>query len=109
MAYPSYTAHVLRGKRADAEVVLLQAAQYMQRYYAAKNTYKDAELPNGLKVAPAQGTKSYGISVSSQEQTYTLTATPEQTDALCGNLTYNDKGQKGISATATGTVAECWR
>lgn len=107
VAYPSYTTYVLRGKRTDAETVLLQAAQFMQRYYAANNKYTGATLPNGLKVAPLQGTKAYDITVSVEAQTYTLTATPVQTDALCGKLTYNDKGEKGEDGT--GTVAECWR
>lgn len=107
VAYPSYTAYVLRGKRADAETVLLQAAQYMQRYYAANNKYTGAELPDGLKVAPAQGTKNYDITVSVEAQTYTLTATPVTTDALCDKLTYDDKGDKGEGGS--GTVADCWR
>jgi type IV pilus assembly protein PilE len=37
---------------------------------------------------------------------FTLTATPNFTDAQCGNLGLNQAGQRTI--TGTGTVAQCW-
>ena len=39
IAYPSYTEQVKRGQRSKAQTALLEAAQFMQRYYAANNSY----------------------------------------------------------------------
>lgn len=113
VAYPAYTKQVLRGKRADAQTVMMQAAQFMQRWYSAKNTYEldENKLPDDLKKAPQQspeGKENYKIELTEADRnTYELTATPQFSDSLCGNLILNDKGQKKVSGT--GTVAECWR
>lgn len=104
IAYPSYAEQVRRSQRADAQTVLMEAAQYMQRYYAAKNSYDDAALP--FAQSPKDGTKRYDISVEADGQTYTLTAAPVATDAKCGSLTLTHTGKKGVTA---GTVADCWR
>ena len=39
IAYPSYQEHVHRSHRADAQRALLEASQYMQRFYAANMAY----------------------------------------------------------------------
>ena len=39
IAYPSYTEHVRRGRRAEAQAQLQQAAQWMQRYYSTNDRY----------------------------------------------------------------------
>jgi type IV pilus assembly protein PilE len=110
-AYPAYTEHVARGRRSGAQAGLMEAAQWMQRYYAARNTYEDADkkLPDSYKSLPRDGgAKTYSLSVvvGPDERSYTLTATPERADAKCGNLTLNDLGQKG---SQYGDVPSCWR
>lgn len=104
IAYPSYAEHIRRSQRADAQTVLMEAAHYMQRHYAARNTYDDAELP--FTQAPRDGPKRYEISVEADGQSYTLTAAPVATDDRCGSLTLTEIGKMGVT---TGTVAECWR
>lgn len=116
VAYPSYVKQVIRGKRADAQVGLLDAAQYLQRWYAAKNTFAGADT-NFANLAyakvPKVGTQTYTITLDVPEaspRTFTLTATPVQADEDCGNLTLTDTGAKGLDGNATGFgVAECWR
>ena len=39
VAIPAYTQYVQQSKRADARAALLQAAQYLQRFYAANDKY----------------------------------------------------------------------
>ena len=39
ISLPSYSAYVARARRADARTQLLQAAQFMQRFYAANDQY----------------------------------------------------------------------
>ena len=109
IAYPSYAEHVRRGRRSDAQTVLLEAAQYMQRYYAANNSFKDATLTDNLKKSPRDGTAAYDIEVSADTRTYTLTAKPtgSMSGDTCGSLTLKDTGARGVGSGAT--VAHCWR
>jgi type IV pilus assembly protein PilE len=109
VAYPSYVEQVKRGKRADAQTALLEAAQYMQRYYAANNGFKDAVLPDGYKSVPKSGgtaTYTIALAVGSDNRSYTLTASPEKADSKCGKLKLDDTGKK---TTEYGTAADCWR
>ncbi|MBQ0933361.1 type IV pilin protein [Ideonella sp. 4Y16] len=110
-AYPAYTEQVARGRRSGAQAGLMEAAQWMQRYYAALNTYKDADkkMPDSYKSIPRDGgakTYTVEVAVGSDERSYTLTAKPVTADAKCGNLTLNDLGQKG---SQYGDVPTCWR
>lgn len=112
LAYPVYTQQVLRGKRADAQTGLLQAAQYLQRYYTAQDSFVGAETAldqSGLAAVTSSGRETYAIAavITNAGRSFTLTATPVGfADAACGKFTLTDTGQKGVSA---GTVADCWR
>lgn len=110
-AYPAYTEQVTRGRRSGAQAGLMEASQWMQRYYAALNTYKDADkkLPDSYKSLPRDGgakTYTVEVAVGADERSFVLTAKPVTTDAKCGNLTLNDLGQKG---SQYGDVPTCWR
>lgn len=118
IAYPSYTEQVKRGKRSDAATVLMQAAQYMQRVYAAQSSFTagdtEALQKAGVGYAPlgaAESASTYAITVAvnCSGRCFTLTAEPkggEDKDSKCGSLTLQDTGQKGASL---GTVADCWK
>lgn len=114
VAYPAYTSQVRKSRRADAETVLLQAEQYMQRYYATSSSgYTGADLANpGLTASPVGATgsqKYYDISVEIPDdgQSYTLSATPTQTGDPCGTLTLTSTGAKGQASGAT--TSQCWQ
>ena len=114
VAYPSYTESVKRGDRSTATAALLEAQQFMERFYAANSQYAtDAAgttaptLPSRLQAVPA-GSPKYDLSVSAVTlNSYTLTADPRGVDR-CENLTLTNTGVKGRSASDP-TVAECWR
>lgn len=112
VALPSYRAYIERGQRANAKTVLLEAAQFMERYRSSNFQYVDAitnappALPSRLQVSPPDGAKRYDIGLTAAAATFTLTATPSGwTDSTCGNLTLNNLGEKGQSA---GDAATCW-
>ncbi|MDI1259812.1 type IV pilin protein [Aquabacterium sp.] len=123
VAYPSYVEHVRRSHRAEAQTSLQQAAQFMERFYAANNSYNmqidgttaNPGLPAGLQRAPAQGAIAYDIALVQQgataatATTYTLTATPtgSMTGDRCGTLSLNNLGQKAVSTGLP--VADCWK
>jgi type IV pilus assembly protein PilE len=112
IALPSYTAYIKRGDRSSARAALLEAQQFMERYYAANSRYTtDAAgttspaLPARLQAVP-DGTPKYDLTVSAATlNSFTLTATPRGMDT-CGNLTLTNTGVKGQSA---GDLASCWR
>jgi type IV pilus assembly protein PilE len=114
IAMPSYTEYIKRGDRASARAALLEAQQFMERFYAANNRYTtdvagtaSPVLPVRLQAVPVEAPK-YDLALSAPAvNSYTLTATPRVADK-CGNLTLTNTGVKGITAVGP-TVQECWR
>lgn len=113
LAYPSYVEHVRRGYRVEARTALLEAQQFMERFYAANSRYtSDAAgttsptLPARLQNVPA-GSPRYTLSVAAAVNSYTLTATVVDTDK-CGNLTLTNTGVKGRSGSEM-SVQDCWK
>jgi type IV pilus assembly protein PilE len=113
VAYPSYLEQVRKGRRADAQAVLLEAAQFMERYATENMRYDrnpagtDIALPASLAKAPKEGaSKYYDISLQAVAQnSYTLRAVPvggASTDR-CGTLTLSHTGAR------TAAQADCWR
>ncbi len=128
IAYPSYQDSVRKSRRADAKSVLLQATQWMERFYTENNRYDQnragtaVALPAGLTQAPIEGgTKYYNISLSPNctgaasvtANAFTLWACPitttDQNNDKCKTLTLTHTGVKGVAGGASLTVDECWR
>ena len=115
VAFPAYTEYIKRGDRASARAALLEAQQFMERYYAANSRYTtDAAgtispaLPARLRAVPGQAPKYDLVLSAPAVGSYTLTATPRTADTKCGNLTLLSLGTKGHTGTAA-TVNECWK
>lgn len=114
IALPSYTEYVKRGDRASARASLLEAQQFMERFYAANSRYTTDDagttspaLPSRLQAVPAESPK-YDLALSGPAvNSYTLTATPRAADK-CGNLTLTNTGVKGRTGVGP-TVQECWK
>lgn len=121
IAYPSYAEYVRRSQRADMQRVMLDANQFLKRYYGAQDTYVGASLPAGLNRSPTNGATAYNIQLieagnpvaaATQANTYTLRATrtgPMAGDR-CGDLSLNQNGTLTITNNAAGTtLADCFR
>ncbi|MEN8166312.1 MAG: type IV pilin protein [Pseudomonadota bacterium] len=102
IAYPSYQEQVRQSRRVDAQGMLMELAQYMQRYYTENNTYAGAAVPAALSQSPKDGaTKYYNLSLSAlAANAYTLQAAPIQADPTCGDMT--------LTNTGATTPAACW-
>ncbi|QOF81522.1 type IV pilin protein [Variovorax sp. 38R] len=131
IALPNYQEHVRRSKRAEAQGLLMEAAQYMQRHYSANDRYTavagkitvEAEqkigtgsmLPAALRQSPRSGAAAnYTVSVVARDNppSYTLkaTRTGSMSGDRCGTQTLNSLGAKGVADQATGLGAtDCWR
>ncbi|MDO9165601.1 MAG: type IV pilin protein [Rhodoferax sp.] len=130
IALPSYTSYIARGHRASARAQLLQAGQYMQRFYAANDRY-DADrtgantiwaiMPPAFLRAPVDGAQLYEITNLGADPSvagtsdFTLIMRPlnpgTMANDMCGGFTLTQSGAKGITvpgATAQ-QIAECWR
>lgn len=127
IALPSYRQYIERGQRAAAKTVLLEAAQFMERYRSVNFKYPDGSttgqtLPSNLVVSPREGSKKYDITLDPTNPnpaatSFILAATPSGwSDNLCGNLALTSLGEKRQTAvTGSSTdpavmarVAECW-
>ncbi len=114
VAMPSYQQYIQRGQRAEARSQLVKGAQYMERFYSATDRYDLdrggnsvlEKFPGNLKVSPTDSSAIYNITVSAGVTTYTLTATPVDTNYQCGTLSLDHTGLKSVTAD---TVAKCWK
>ena len=120
IAYPSYQDSVRKSRRADARAVMVEAAQFMERFYTENFRYDQdrggaaVALPPNLTVSPsgsAAGTQYYNITLTNlAATTFTLNAAPtgaQSGDTGCGTLTVTNTGVKNRSGSKP--VEECWR
>ena len=110
IAYPSYQEFIARARRADAKTVLLENAQFLERFYTQNGTYLNANLP--ITEAPKDGaTKFYDISfVAAQTATtFQIQAVPKnaQSGDRCGTMMVDQSNVKSVSG-ATLDSATCW-
>lgn len=114
IAYPSYQAYVQQARRADAQVALMELAQFMERHYTREGGYLASgqagaapSLP--FSISPKDGgSAAYNLSLASATgQSYSLQAVPTNmmSGDSCGTLTLDNRGRKGSS----GSVAKCWK
>ena len=110
IAYPAYMEYVRKGNRADAQAVMMEAAQFLERFYTTNGTYAGAAIPAGLAASPkpGSGTAKFAITLpAANATTFTIQAAPTggYADPTCGTLTINAAGAKTVSS---GTVDACW-
>ena len=134
IALPSYSSYIARARRADARTQLLQAAQFMQRFYAANDRYDQDRasngilgtsvgMPDGLRVSPSDSTALYQLNTAITTAgnytatvtttAYTLTMAPISGRSMasdpCAMFTFSSTGVKGVTSGATKTRDECWK
>lgn len=114
IAYPSYREHLRRAARADAKVLLMEDAQFLERNFTEAGRY-DRDAGGAVVVLPASqapkdGAANYIITLTAAQTTYVLSASPAAASLMdgdaCGTLTLNQLGQKGASGGPG--VAGCW-
>ena len=133
VALPSYSSYIARAHRADARTQLLQVAQFMQRFYAANDSYLQdrAATPNpvidvvpaSLKQSPADSTALYtlaiplGVAPLTNAASYTIRMEPVSGGKMasdeCGTFTLTSTGVRGVrvngSAGDTTLRDKCWK
>jgi type IV pilus assembly protein PilE len=126
IAYPSYNNHLLKGRRAEAQVALLDLLQQQERYMTQRNTYIAFSTASSGVTTPTVPFKSFsGDNLSSSKyllsaescpatgggslainECVRVVATPRQADPQAGALRITSTGTKDC----TGTQPEvCWK
>ncbi len=129
IAFPSYQESVRKTRRVDAQGMMMELVQRMERFYAENRCYSNADnlaitgicdgaavaVPAALAQSPKDGaTKYYNLSLPAvAATTFTINATPIAGSAhandKCGTLTLNQDRDKGISGAHAGVTADdCW-
>ncbi len=111
LAWPAYGTYLARAQRAQAQAQLMEAAQFLERFYAARATYDGATLPARLAVSPpgaSAGVARYALSLVSDDSSYTLTAAPQGEPDACGSLVLRHTGAKSVLGVGA-RVEDCWR
>lgn len=105
IAVSSYEYAMRKSRRSTAQGCLMEAAQYMERYYATSLTYVGAKSPALICSAEVQRfyTVRFFNNVVPTQSAFTLEAIPQgkQAKEKCGTMTVNQTGTK----TPT---ADCW-
>jgi type IV pilus assembly protein PilE len=128
LAFPSYQESVAKSRRADAQRALMEAEQYMRRYFSARDSFAGAFLPSGVSTSPRTdaGPAAYNIQLieggavvgtgptdlTTAASTFTLRATRTGSMAAdrCGDLSVTNTGVKTLTNNATGTtLADCFK
>ena len=110
IAYPAFQTQVRKGRMAQAQADMLEISQFMERCFAANNSYAACALP--FTASPRTGTAYYALASATPNRTeFTLTAAPNaaggQDQQVCETLTLNQAGIKTFSGTGQ-TPASCW-
>ncbi len=111
IAYPNYSEYIERGRRKDAVAVMMEVAQFAERYFTERRTYVGvgAALPTSLAQAPREGSPWYNIAISSEGlSTYTATASPRAgwTPSKCGAMSVDAVGTRTIANPTSATAAQ---
>jgi len=108
IAYPAWSRYLVKTKRLEAQLALLDTAQRMEQY-AIENSgqYTNATFAKlGLTDKTERGWYKLRITQAEPAQ-YTLSATPTFHDPTCQQLIFNQLGEK--RSEGTGTLTDCWQ
>lgn len=113
IAYPSYTNHVEKTRRSDAQGALMGLAAAMERHYATNNSYEGAASGGADTGAPAiypdeapldGNTKYYDLTIQAAGATsFTLRAAPKGAQAGDGMLELDSTGARRWDSDASTT------
>lgn len=133
IAFPSYKEQIARGRRTEAQTVLVAGQQWMERFFSENYRYDlnsagtavtdSTQFPARFNTSPVpgQGAPLYDIAVSAPTRdTFTITATRKTGAAMaadrCGDMTLDHLGRRSVvnytaaaGATKAAAIANCWK
>nr|WP_315231268.1 type IV pilin protein [uncultured Albidiferax sp.] len=132
IALPAYNEQIARGRRTEAQTVLIAASQWMERFYTENYSYSansagtavtdSTQFPARFSTSPVpgQGTAMYTIGVVATATTYTITATRKTGGSMstdrCGDMTVDNLGRRSVvnyngqaGASKAAAITYCWK
>ena len=111
VAYPAYTRHIAKAKRAAAQSVMQTIVSRQEQHMLNARSYATTPAALGVTV-PADVAANYTITITADNAgtppTHHVEATPRGSqatnDAACGKLTLRSTGEK----EQAGGAANCW-
>ena len=103
IAIPNYQQHIAKTHRADAQLNLLQAASFMERFYTENNRYDQNTAAVAVALPVIINSTWYTIIIANVTQTtFNITAAPAgaQVGDICGTYSIRETGARA----ATGEV-----
>ena len=128
IALSSYSGYIARARRADARTQLVQAGQFMQRFYAANDSYANdragnpvsSQIPASLKQSPADGQKLYDLVIPAETLNalgFEIRMVPVSDRLMasdsCGMFALNSTGVRSVVVNGTADTGalrdSCWK
>ena len=111
VAYPSYTRHIVRGKRVAAQAIMYTAVSKQEQYVLNARSFTSTFADLKVNVPP-EVSNNYTMTVTANNAaappTYYVEAAPAggqaTADSRCGTLRLTNAGVK----TASGGGTDCW-
>jgi len=111
VGYPSYTSYVIKTKRADGTLALMEAVQAMERCKSTTFAYTGCTLTGQQAISP-EGHYAIALSPDPTASTFTIVATPQGTqtkDTKCKTISIDHLGAKSSTPTTDGADDnKCW-
>jgi type IV pilus assembly protein PilE len=118
IAVPTYLRYTTRAYRASARACLMEAAQFMERYYTTNFTYVGADAVLIMGCATESGmAQRYTITAGAPgpaptQRTFTVVATPilaqATRDTECGTMSLNEVGTRTAGDNSVAALERCW-
>ena len=107
LALPSFLTALRKGNRSDVKAIMMESAQFMERYYTTNKTYVGAAVLSAVSPKGSSGAAvKYNVSwsVTPTGSLYTMQAIPAngQVGDSCGTLTLSNTGAQ------TAATGGCW-
>lgn len=104
MAFPIYKGTILKIRRTEAKVALLNLATKMEHYYLYHHSrYSEVSLQK-LGVMNKTEHHYYKLLINASDDHYELIAIPTFKDEACTQLSLNELGEK----KSAGSAKVCW-
>ena len=105
VAWPSYSNHVLKTRRATAAACLQERAQFMERFYTTQMTYVGAPAPAQCADIGNFYTIKFDANPTSKAYTLIAEAKGAQLKDKCGDLSLTAQGVRGSEKLS---AEQCW-
>lgn len=105
ISYPIYKNQIIKTRRYNAIIELIDLSGRLEQYYNENHTYENATLNN---LHANNKNKFYELNIKkATEKIYSIQAIPKKNkDTKCGTLSIDQLGNKSISGA--GTINDCF-